>query len=439
MSVPIQRYLTGRTAARISEEIEEAIRRRSLGPGERLPPVRNLAAALEISPATVASAYRALQARALLVSDGRRGTRVGHRPLPSPRPSVALPPHSFNLADGNPDPALLPDSGKALRSLKYRPQLYGGGTLHAGLVALMRRELERDGIRPGPCCVVNGAMDGIDRLFAEHLRAGDRVAVEDPGFPGHHDLVVARGLALEPVPVDGDGMLPDALARACRARVKAVLCTPRAQSPTGAAFSPERAKDLRRILRAHPEILVIEDDHASFFAHSTPFERVHEPRGRWAHLRSFSKAFNPDLRLALATGDEQTMNRAIDRLAIAERWVSMVLQSLAHALLADSTARRQVARAAGAYDARREALRTALAARGFETVGRSGYNVWLPVVEETPTVQSLARSGWAVAAGERFRLNAPAGIRITAARLLPGDAPRFAAAVSALPFGARSA
>jgi DNA-binding transcriptional MocR family regulator len=158
---------------------------------------------------------------------------------------------------------------------------------------------------------------------------------------------------------------------------------------------------------------------------------VHDPKGRWTHFRSFSKSFNPDLRLAVMTGDDQTMTTVLDRLIVIERWVSYLLQSIAHELLLDKTVRAQVQRAGRIYDQRRDALIRLLREAGLNPMGRTGYNIWLPVQEETPTVQALANAGrgWAVAAGERFRLSSPPGIRITASRLEPRDARQFAAAL----------
>lgn len=427
----VQKYITGKTSGKVASDVEAAIFSGALAPGHQMPTIRELAVALGISPATVAAAYRVLQLRALLVSHGRRGTRVAHRPVAVARRRPAVVSRGLvELSDGNPDPALLPDSGKALRGLRYREHLYGESTMHAGLIAAMRKEMERDGITPGPCCVVNGTMDGLDRLFSEHLRPGDRLAVEDPGFTGHHDLALSRGLSLAPVRVDAQGMLPDSLAQVCAERVHAVLVTPRAQSPTGAALTPERARELRAVLRRYPDVLVMEDDHSSFLCESTPYERLHDARGRWAHLRSLSKAFNPDLRVSVMTGDQHTVNRILDRLVVVERWVSILLQSLAHAMLTDASIRADVRKAGREYDKRRSAFMALLQRHDLQPMGNSGFNMWLPVLEETPIVQAIAHAGWAVAPGERFRINSPAGIRFTTSRLQGADTMRLADAVA---------
>ena len=86
---------------------------------------------------------------------------------------------------------------------------------------------------------------------------------------------------------------------------------------------------------------------------------------------------------------------------------------------------------AATYTRRREALRDALRARGIESHGRSGLNVWIPVAHEDATVAALQERGWGVLAGDRFRIASPRGIRVTTSRLEPDDAVRFAADLEA--------
>jgi DNA-binding transcriptional MocR family regulator len=130
-------------------------------------------------------------------------------------------------------------------------------------------------------------------------------------------------------------------------------------------------------------------------------------------------------------GDAMTIARVQRRQAIGVRWVSHLLQRVALALWSDPSSGRLLARAADVYAERRKALIDALAATGISAHGRSGLNVWIPVREETTTVQALAGRGWAVAAGERFRLQSPPAIRVTTAALTPEDAQRFAADLAA--------
>src|SRR5205085_978575 len=87
---------------------------------------------------------------------------------------------------------------------------------------------------------------------------------------------------------------------------------------------------------------------------------------------------------------------------------------------------RHLARVAETYAHRRRALLGALLSAGIPVAAASGFNVWIPVPHEALAVDRLLRCGWAVAAGERFRLQSAPGIRVTTSALAPDAAQRFA-------------
>jgi DNA-binding transcriptional MocR family regulator len=107
--------------------------------------------------------------------------------------------------------------------------------------------------------------------------------------------------------------------------------------------------------------------------------------------------------------------------------VSHILQKQVAALWRDQRVRTMLAAAARAYAERRAALLRELAARGIPARGASGLNVWIPLADEAAVAQALFQRGWAVNAGERYRIASPPAIRVTVAALLPRDAARFAA------------
>ena len=288
MNEIIQTYIHGRSSVKIADGFERAIDQAVLAPASPLPTVRALAEMLSVSPGTVSTAYRRLRNRGLIVTDGRRGTRVapaargGWQALRSQHaPAAGL----RDLASGNPDPALLPDIAEYLSDLRPMPRLYGGPVSHPGLVDWTSRAFAVDGIVPGPICVVSGALAGIERVLREMLRPGDAVAVEDPGFSNIFDLVRGIGLQLIPVAVDEVGLLPEALEHALAQGAKALIVTPRAQNPTGAALTPARAAALRAVLAEAPEVLTIEDDFAGMVCHE-PAQWLHAKGRRWAVVRS---------------------------------------------------------------------------------------------------------------------------------------------------------
>ena len=431
MSVPVQYSISGRSASQVAESVEQAVRRGHLGPGGNLPTVRALARRLGLSPATVAAAYRVLQSRGLVTGQGRRGTRVAFRPpLVTPRLEGEVPEDLVDVATGNPDPALLPPWGPVLGALPRKPLLYNVAAHRPALIRLASREFEADAIPTGAVAVVGGAMDGIERVLQAHLRPGDLVAVEDPGYSGVLDLLGALGLVPEPVALDDEGVRPEALATAVARGARAVVLTPRAQNPTGAALTPSRARRLRALLDEHPAVLVVEDDHAGPVAGVPALTVCHRRRERWAVVRSVSKWLGPDLRLALLAGDPTTVGRVEGRQALGSGWVSHLLQDLVVALWAEPRTEARLARAAAAYRERRDALVTALARRGVPAQGRSGLNVWVPVSEEGPVLTALATAGWAVRGGQRYRIRSRPAIRITTAALLPADGERLAADIA---------
>ncbi len=429
VNILAQYGIRGTGASGIVTSVETAVREGRLAAGAPLPTVRELARGLRVSPSTVAAAYRTLRVRGLVRADGRRGTRVSPRPPLPVRFLIPAPAHLRDLSLGNPDPALLPSWQRSLGRLARRSGLYGEPANRPELLALARRQLEAEDLPHDALAIVGGALDGIERVLQVHLRSGDRVAVEDPGYVAVFDLLAALGLVPEPVGVDDAGPLPHELARALRRGVHAFILTPRAQNPTGAALDAARARDLRRVLARHPGILVVEDDHAGPVA-GVPALTVCHGRERWALVRSVSKSLGPDLRLAVLAGDPTTIARVEGRQSVGTGWVSHLLQDLVVASWSAPATEELLRRAAESYATRREALLRALAARGIPAHGRSGLNVWVPVPEEAAVVTALANEGWAVRAGERYRLRAGPAVRITVAALAPREAERVAAALA---------
>jgi DNA-binding transcriptional MocR family regulator len=406
------------SAAELVGDVEAAVASGALAPGERLPSVRRLALEVGLSPVTVASAIAELRRRGVVVSEPRRGTRIGEGPpIGSTRAPLPVPEGARDLSRGNPDPALLPDLGRALHRAKLPVRLYGELPAVPELIALAREQLRADGIPGDALCVVSGALDGIERVLEAHLRPGDRVAVENPGYAALFDLLRARGLALEAVELDERGMLPAALRGALARGAGAAVITPRGQNPTGAALDAARAGELRAVLADFPRTLVIEDDHLGPLAgselHTTALGLE-----RWAATRSVAKALGPDLRLAVLAGDPRTVARVQGRQQCGPGWVSHILQTLVLNLWSDPEVQELTARARVTYAERREGFLRCLRREGVRATGATGLNVWVPVEDETGVVGALLQRGWVLAPGAPHRLagSSPA-VRVTTATL----------------------
>ncbi|MEV7523810.1 aminotransferase class I/II-fold pyridoxal phosphate-dependent enzyme [Streptomyces sp. NPDC091371] len=428
--------IEGRRASDIAASVEAGVGSGALAPGSLLPPMRELAGELGVNPNTVAAAYRTLRERGVIETDGRRGSRVRARPSSTPRDALPMtvPAGVRDLTTGNPDVSLLPSLRGALAGAARRyakaPTLYGEDPVVPELARLARAEFDADGVPAGPVAVTSGALDGIERVLTAHLRPGDAVAVEDPGWVSALDLVAALGLKVLPVAVDDDGPQADAVARALAAGARALVVTSRAQNPTGAVVGADRAAELRELLAGYPDVLVIDDDHGHGIV-DRPLRSLGGVTRHWALVRSTAKAYGPDLRLAVLTGDAVTLDRVRGRQRLGPGWVSRLLQyTVVELWTSHAVDRAAVARA---YDERRDALVAALRERGVRAHGASGLNVWVPVAVagETAVVAGLMAAGWAVAEGARHRLESGPGVRLTVSTLSVAEVPGLADAVAA--------
>ncbi|WP_326706938.1 aminotransferase class I/II-fold pyridoxal phosphate-dependent enzyme [Streptomyces cyaneofuscatus] len=426
--------ISGRRASEIAASVERGVGSGDLAPGHVLPPMRELAERLEVNPNTVAAAYRTLRERGVIETAGRRGSRVRPRPASTSRGSLRIeaPPGVRDLGEGNPDPALLPELGPALAAAAAvhaeSPGLYGEAPVVPEFAAYARTAMDADGVPEGPVAVTSGALDAIERVLAAHLRPGDAVAVEDPGWGSVLDLVPALGLHAVPVGVDDEGPLVADVERVLRAGARALVVTDRAQNPTGASLGAGRARELKAVLARHPAVLLIEDDHGHAIV-DLPLHPLAGTTDHWAFVRSAAKAYGPDLRVAVLTGDAVTVDRVAGRQRLGPGWVSRLLQrAVLHLWTSDAVDTAAVARS---YGERRDALVHALAERGVTAHGRSGMNVWVPVSDETGAIARLLHAGWAVAPGARFRMGTPQAVRLTVSPLTAADIGPLADAVAA--------
>lgn len=423
-------YLDGKTAVNIAASIERAIQSGQLRGGDSLPSVREAAELLGVNRNTVTQAYARLRERGWVYGRGRGGTRV----MPVQEEGEALGgrpvfPGTVDLASGNIDPALLPSLDQAVAGVNWQQTGYDRSGEDPELLALFRDILAREGIPVDAMMLGHSSLDLIERALRTRVQAGDRVLVEDPGWPPLLALLRSLGLAVEPVALDGQRAMPEQLAAALTADVAAVVLTPRAQNPTGIDLPAERQARIQEVLRGHPRALLILDDHWGPLSEAAP--PVIEPGlPSWLLVRSVSKFLGPDLRLAVASGDADTMHRMTRQFALGPRWVSRIVQRIAVGLLRDDHTATQLRMARSTYAQRRTALVEALQKRGFPVTAGSGVNLWLTVKNEAAMVERMTARGYTVQAGQPFRLRAGPGLRISIGNLPAEEAEGVAEALS---------
>ncbi|KIF78373.1 transcriptional regulator [Streptomyces sp. 150FB] len=414
--------ITDRSARGISTAMTDLIRAGLLVPGATLPTVRALAGQLGVSAGTVADAWAVLRQHRMISTLGRRGSVV------SGPPTVAHPVRfervgdfgdhlAQDLAVAAPDPALLPPLEEALLAGARTPRLHDySRTAVTG--ALLDAVKDTWPFPPEAWLAVGGGFEGVHLLCQALLVPGDRVAVEEPTAARLLDILDALGVRTLPVACDEQGPLPASLDEALAARPALFLHQPRAQTPCGWTLTGQRALELAAVLETAPNVVVLEDDGIGPLA-VTPAGSIgtHLP-GRTVVVRSYSKAYGPDLRLAVIGGPRDVVEGVRVLRTYGTGWTSRILQdTLAHLLTSPATTAR-VREASHHYALRREGLARRLAARGVATGNQDGLMLWVPVADESSALVTLAARGVAVSPGSRFCVTSlPPHVRVATARL----------------------
>ena len=412
------------TARGLAHAVSRGIRDGVLPAGTKLPPIREVARRLALSPTTVSAGWALLARSGTIRTDGRRGTTVADPLGPSNtryrRALEGQTGFALDLSTGIPDAALLPNLGMALGRLTT------AGTPGSYLDEAVLPELRDVLLGEWPyvtsdLTIVDGAMDALDLVVRTAIRFGDRVVVEHPCFPPLLDLLDSIGADVVGVPLDSEGMQPQSLAAALTSPAAAVILQPTAQNPSGISTTPRRARALAELVDRAGTI-VIEDDSAGAIA-SAPAISL----GRWipertVHIRSFSKSHGPDLRLAAVSGPHPLMHDVQARRQLGQGWSSRLLQRILLSLLTDEGSRAEVRQARREYARRRAALVDALAKQGVTVGGTDGINIWVPVHDEAAALVRLASQGIGVTPGSPFAVlpDMPGHIRVTSG-LVGGD------------------
>ncbi|MBA3622165.1 MAG: PLP-dependent aminotransferase family protein, partial [Euzebyales bacterium] len=213
---------------------------------------------------------------------------------------------------------------------------------------------------PERIVVVNGFAQA-SRLVADVLTARGirRLGVEDPGSAGLRDQLTQAGMTCLPVPVDGDGVRIDALARS---GVQAVVVTPAHQFPTGVVLSPDRRHALLRWARDTGG-LVLEDDYDAEFRYDRTPVGALQGLGpdAVAYGGSVSKTLAPALRIGWLVLPERLVPAVTDAKYATDLATGILEQATLADFLACGEMDHHIRRMATRYRTRRDSLVTAIA------------------------------------------------------------------------------
>ena len=383
--------LVGRTnlSGEIYRQVRRAILDRRIRPGDPLPPSRVLAQTLAVARTTVTVAYDRLAGEGFVTSRAGAGTFVSQQvartagTLPRTRadgmlrprvlwaaiaPSTVLAkPARFDFRTGLPDTSLFPHRtwrrliGRSLRSSDGAAGLYqhpaGDPDLRAAIASHIgiARSVDASG---EDITITNGTQQALDVLARVLLAPGDGVAVEDPGYSPPRQLFTALGMRVVGVPVDGEGLVVDALPR----RIRLVYVTPSHQYPLGVPMSLARRQALLTWAERN-EAAIIEDDYDSEFRFGgRPLEPLQtlDTAGRVIYVGSFSKTMLPTLRLGFLVAP-RSLRSAVHGAKFVTDWHTPTLVQLAFARFLESGGyARHIRRLSAAYRVRHEMIAEAM-------------------------------------------------------------------------------
>ena len=315
----------------IYDRIRSTITNGVLKPGDRVPSARALATELGLARGTVDTAYAILTAEGYIQSRGQAGTIVApglhppapvsgtmphHRPLHPVtfRPDSILP---FQMGlpalDAFPRKIWARLGARCVRGMQpismTHPSIYGTQALRTEIAAYL--QVSRGIIcSPSQVFVTSGYRHTLELIGHALLTAGDRVWVENPGFPPTRELLGHMKIKTVPVRVDAEGMVvSEGVMQAPDAR--AAVVTPAHQSPLCVSLSLPRRMALLDWATQN-QSWIIEDDYDGeyrYVSRPLPALKSLDPDGRVLYAGTFSKVLFPSLRLAYLVVPEAQIDR----------------------------------------------------------------------------------------------------------------------------------
>lgn len=293
--------------------IAGAIQSGALSPGAKLPSKRRMCALAGVSMSTVETAYSLLAAEGYVLAKPRSGYVCAD--LLPPAPGLAVPPvraadptpsrWAFDCSTSSVDVSAFPFSSWARITkeavyenpgLLQRGHPQGDEPLRAALASLLA---QYRGVRCDPEQIVVGAgADYLLSLLLQLLPEQRAVALEDPGYPVAYAAATLHGRQVVPIPVDGEGMCPEALTDN---GAGLAYVTPSHQFPLGVTMPVGRRSRLLHWAASAPDRWIIEDDYDSEFRWSSrpiPAMQGLDRAGRVVYLGTFSRSIAPAIRVA---------------------------------------------------------------------------------------------------------------------------------------------
>jgi len=219
--------------------------------------------------------------------------------------------------------------------------------------------------------------------------------IEDPTASRLLDILDNLGAQVISVPCDEFGPQPEYLATALSKKPVAFIYQPRTHSHCGHIISDQRFSQLAALLQDSDALILEDDGIGEISAAPARSMGIHFPE-RTLHVRSYSKVYGPDMRIAVLSGPHEMLKLIRSMRNYGAGWTSRLLQHATAWLINDAATQQGVVAARKVYAERREALAQALRQRGIEVPHRDGLSLYLAVPSKQYALVTLAARGFAV-------------------------------------------
>jgi GntR family transcriptional regulator/MocR family aminotransferase len=236
------------------------------------------------------------------------------------------------------------------------PEPQGSAALRGALTGYLRRS-RAVRCAPEQVMVTRGVAGSLGLIAAGLLRPGDRVGVEEPGYPTARAVFTAHGAHLVPCPVDADGLVVDALP----AGLRLIYTTPAHQYPLGGRLPVPRRQALIAWARA-TGALIVEDDYDGEFRYDVgPLPALFglDP-GVVVYLGTTTKILTPALRVGWLVAELRLVARLAETAERLGDGASGPAQYAVLGLVQDGDLERHIRRVRHEYARRRKAMTDAL-------------------------------------------------------------------------------
>lgn len=413
----------------IAEALEADIRAGRVHPGDRLPAQRAIAETLGVDLTTVTRAFNEARRRGLVDAQAGRGTFIregaANRELAGNLGSAPLldlsmntPPQPVAADLRRRIPAGIADLLSGPRGMLHLHYQESTGSDPDRAAAADWLEQRVGSVAPSRILVTGGAQSALFAICDYLAKPGEAIAAGALTYPGLKAVAQQRGLILEPISMDDEGIVPGAFEECCRkAPPKAIYIVPAMDNPTTATLSEGRRRRIVEIARNHGVAIIEDDPYSPLSGSGTTALAAMAGDLTW-HIATLSKCVTPALRVAYVVAPGNSQAR---RLAGILRTTNLMAPPLNAALasrwIADGTLA-SITMAIREENAERQKLAASILRGSRFAADPCGHHLWLSLPRHwraTDFAEHADKSGVAIVASSAFSISTqpPEAVRVS--------------------------